>query len=287
MPSADRVQAQASLNFNKAMPGIEASIKQQLIEAFSRERVGAQNAVGKAFYTAMGDLLSKGSANVTVFGSAVSATMAEPIMSSQLARAMKDSMVIGELGIPDPDAAMKTLADSLIKGVRYRVTVSNLSIQVEYVFNANQILGHNPHPGKSFPNGNKIGVDSWLQWIVGPKFDRQGTPDYGLVRVSQLMNAGSSSSAGIREKMASASRTFGVAGPDAVLMLRSRKVGNRGGRGQLTALKGTTGKPWKPRLLEDNFWTNWWKKNKPVFSQLAIDVCQAAVQHVITKMNNR
>lgn len=280
-----RVQSQTSLNLRAAMSDIKEQIMAQAIASISSKSFNISRIVDKTFQQGMHELLMKGRTSVSLLGYTTSVSMVETIHDSKLGRALKNSMILGELGISDPEATMKTLADSLIHGFSSRVTTDRISIVIEYVFNANRIVGYNPHPGKQQLNGENISVDSWLQWIVGPKFDSGGTPGYGLIRVSSLLSSGSGNSQDIRKLMARASRTNINAGGDAALMLRTKKTGNRRGSGQLTSFKGSTGKPWKPKLLEANFWAMWWKKNKPAFNELASGIGQSVIAHAITNMN--
>lgn len=284
MPSEVRVQSQTSVNIGKAIPGIEKLIADRVRKYIRSNSFKILNIVEAYFLAGAQQMLATGRCRLNLFGNSIAVSLRKNIETSKLGMALSDPLKIGELGIDNPQFVLDQLKDTMYRALSTRTIVDGRSITVQFVFNPIKLIKLNPHPAKG---ASGISIDSWLQWIVGPKFDKKGSPGYGLVRVSDILNPRdsgtrkrSSGSMKIRRSLARSSRTYRIAGADAALMLKTKKSSGSG-RGQLTSFKGTTGQSWRPRMIETNFWENWWRQNIPAFKELASAIASAVMQKMI------
>jgi hypothetical protein len=229
-------------------------------------------------------LLAQKGGNMSMGGKSIGVRPAKTLLSGALGRLLSDKALVGELGIPDPREALKRLQETLPEAVSVRVRVSKGQVTIFARFNPERLIRLNPHPGKTFPNGGRIPIESWLQWTVGPRFDKRGTPGFAVARVQDILdnaNRQSRSSMQIRRNITRASRTLGFSGGSAGIMLRSTR-GPKGGKSPYETFTRRTPEEWTPRSLGRDFWTQWWKSNsaviKDVFSQIIQIVMEQALK---------
>jgi hypothetical protein len=190
------------------------------------------------------------------------------LAQSSLAKYLLSKSGAAELGIPDPKEALDTLQKSIPQIVQVTATVTKSNIKLRVDFRAGKLISLNPHPGKRFPNGQKIPVSSWLQWTTGPKF-QAGISNYGLAKIST-----------IKKVTIGSSRTAGYSGGEAALMLKTTSIGAK--RSQYQHLTGQTGSPWKPVTeFRGIFWKRWWDSNLSSIRQIMTKVIKEIVKQAI------
>lgn len=190
-----------------------------------------------------------------------------PLYKTDFAKYVLSKAGAGELGLPDPKMAMKDLEFALLDSFSVGANVKGVDFNIEFNLNLNNVLNKTPHPGKSFPNGKKIGLESWLQWTTGPKFDN-GSPDFGLARLSDLKN----------KKISP--RTLLYSGNEAGVMLSI--ISTPGKRSPYESLTGEIGSSWKPvQNFKNKYWENWLLANSSAIQDIAYDIFKAILEEVL------
>jgi hypothetical protein len=282
--SRDRPTIQKKVNVDKTGLG---SVNRQIERIIAETLRNASTDImreGEKAVNSMIRLLAKDGGSIKMMGSSISVKPAQKLLSGPLGRLLVDKALVGGLGIPNPKEALTQLQNSLPQAIDARINITKDSITIVARFNTERLIKLNPHPGKTFPNGKKIPVDSWLQWTVGPRFDRSGTPGFGVANVDEIVggaNTNDPRSIQIRDNIARSSRTLGFSGDDAGIMFSTRP--GRGGMSQFERFTGRPNNDWTPDSLGRDFWTKWWKANSDVIKDTFARIAEVAMDKVLSK----
>ncbi len=195
-----------------------------------------------------------------------------PLDGEPFATFIKSKSGAGEIGLPDPQEAIRNLKIALVASISVDVVVKKDGPQVRFVFDQGKLLKMTPHPD-TMEGGSSGAFHSWLSLVTGPNFV-SSTPGYSLVRandiIGELTNAQdqfgrrSSTRGELRSVRAlngllRISRTREYAGMEAGIMLSNRRRNNR----QSTAeFAGGSNQDYTPSRRFEGFWDEWWSSTK-------------------------
>lgn len=269
------VQFTFRMNDSRQKRSVESIARRKLVnEIFKKQASKLEREINNALKTVILGLIGIKTSSVKVMGRSLGTPKASrPIDSQPFARYIKTPAGAGEIGLPDPDEAIRNLKVALFAAISVDTVVRGDGPQVKFEFDQSRLLKLTPHPD-TMEGGEKGAFHSWLSLVTGPDMVKS-ISGFSLVRASDIKAEMQSVSQKLErssfrsrralkplqalEGLLKISRTRGNAGDYAGLMLRNKRNGRKR---SVAEFAGGDNQDYSPTRRFDGFWDEWWMSIK-------------------------
>lgn len=253
-------------------------------------------AVSQAVHALLGNMLGVTEKNVKVFSKSLG-TMVETkdLGSEPFAKYIKSKQGAGEVGLPDPEAAIENLRNALFEVIKVKIRVSKSGVSVTCSFPKEKLIRKTPHPDTE-EKGQKGAFYSWLSLVTGPD-EVKTISGFSFVSVGDMkkklrdsrsklktVKKASTVRSNIRlgkslQRLMQVPRTKANAASYAGIMLSNKKTGYR----SPAQIAGGSNKDYQPSKTFFGFWDIWWSQRQKELSKHISTIVAIAVKAIIKR----